>query len=96
MCGSLRFLFLLNIADILLTKHLVDLGATELNPIIDYLLSVDLLWALIFKVALIIIVSFLVLSLEGQSRSARPIITGANVFFVFLITYQLVGVVLLS
>lgn len=94
--NSLRLLFLLNMADILLTKYLTDLGAIELNPIVDYLLSVNFLWALLFKVAISITFILIVIWLRDQIRSMRQVVFGANIFLSLLVLYQLVGIVLLS
>lgn len=96
MDNSLRLLFLLNMADIFLTKHLVDLGAVELNPIVNFLLSIHFLWAVAFKVAVSVLFIVIVISLREQVRSVRSMVAGANIFLVLLVLYQLFGVLALS
>jgi len=96
MDNSLKILFLLNMADISLTKYLTNLGAQELNPIIAYLLSINFLWALLFKVIAVGVFIYIAASLIGQIKSMRRMVTAANVFFVLLVLYQLVGVVVLT
>ncbi|MCL5292898.1 MAG: DUF5658 family protein [Actinobacteria bacterium] len=96
MDGSLWLLLFLNLADITLTKYLVDLGAFELNPIIRHLLAVDFLWALLFKILIVGLFVFLTRGAIRESSLVRRTVNIANAFFVMLVIYQLIGVVYLS
>ncbi len=92
----MRLLCCLNIADILLTKHLTDLGAKELNPIINYLLSINFVWALGFKLVMLTAIMLLISNLRGRVSSVRLVVVGANIFFSLLVAYQLIGIIVLS
>ena len=96
MNGSLVLLFALNIADIVLTKHLVDLGAVELNPIISYLLSLNFAWAVLFKIAVSISFTLIAIAMREHIASMRLMVAGANIFLALLVAYQLVGIIVLS
>jgi uncharacterized RDD family membrane protein YckC len=82
--------------DISLTKYLTGLGARELNPIINYLLSINFLWAFLFKVTAIGAFMCMVIALRGRVKGIRPMVMGMNIFFVLLVLYQLMGVLVLS
>lgn len=96
MDGSLWLLFALNLADIALTKYLVDRGAFELNPIIRHLLAIDFAWAFLFKVSMVgLFIAVAKRALE-ESKAVRMAINAANAIFALLVVYQIVGVLYLS
>lgn len=91
---SLGVLFVLNLADISLTKYLCQLGATELNPIIKHLMAIDFSWALLFKVG---IAGLFVISahyLHTKSTIVKPLVAYLNLLFIALVFYQLYGIYL--
>lgn len=92
MDGSLWLLFFLNIADITLTKYLVDLGAVELNPIIAHLLEINFVWALLFKLAMVGLFILVTRQAVKDSPFVRKTVYLANAFFMALVAYQLLGV----
>ena len=96
MNNSLKLLFMLNIADISLTKYLTNHGAQELNPIINYLLSVNFFWALAFKIVMVGAFIYVVINVRGQIKSIRPMVAGVNIFFLLLVLYQIAGVLAIS
>ncbi|MCL4499663.1 MAG: DUF5658 family protein [Chloroflexi bacterium] len=96
MDGSLWLLLFLNLADITLTKCLVELGATELNPIIRHLIEIDFVWALLFKILMVGIFILLTRRAMRESAFVRRTVYAANVFFALLVAYQLVGIIWLS
>jgi len=93
---SLGFLFVMNLADISLTKYLCKLGATELNPVIKHLLGMGFSWALLFKVVMAGLFVVSAHYLHKKSTIVKPLITYLNLFFVTLIFYQIYGIYLLK
>lgn len=96
MDGSLWLLVFLNLADITLTKFLVDLGAFEVNPIIRHLLSIGFIWAFLFKILIIGIFVLIARKAVKESAFVRKSVHVANVFFALLVIYQIIGLVWLS
>ncbi|HEY3375166.1 MAG TPA: DUF5658 family protein [Candidatus Aquicultor sp.] len=96
MDNSLKLLFALNMTDIVLTRHLTSRGAVELNPIINYLLTVNFVWALLFKVLVSVVFITIVMRLKDQVASMRSLVLGTNIFLALLVVYQLIGVAALS
>lgn len=96
MDNSLKLLIVLNIADISLTRYLTDLGARELNPIVNYLLSSNFLWALMYKALTVAIFIYFISRLKSTVKSTRLMVMSVNILFVLLVLYQIVGVIVLS
>lgn len=96
MDSSLWLLLFLNLADITLTKFLVELGALELNPIMRYLLAIDFVWALLFKVVVVALFIAVTHQAIKESRLVKGTVIIANTFFSLLVVYQLVGLAYLS
>lgn len=92
---SLGILFMLNLADISLTRYLCKFGATELNPIIKRLIAIDFSWAILFKLAVGSLFVILAYHLHKKSEIVKPLIGYANLLFSFLILYQIYGILVL-
>ena len=85
----------LNVADLVLTLRVLDGGGREANPLMRSLLALGPVWAGLFKIGAVFLVS-LVLWRWRRFRDALTAVLAVLLIFAAVILYHICGIVLLG
>ncbi len=93
--GLLGLVNVLNVADYLLTLNVLGAGGGEANPVMRSLFNLDPVWAAVFKVAAILLASWIVWRYRRYRLALQAALVMGTIFGLVLF-YHILGVTVLG